>query len=208
MISNFIKKNFLTLLLVPYAVGTIGILLPLTRALFLGLTPVMLILSFVLVVVEEGKWTRFNVFALLFIFAGGFFVEFIGVNYGYLFGDYQYGTTLGPKWKGVPLTIAMNWAMLCIASRSLVNLVTQHKALSAFLAAAVVTAYDYLLEPVAIKFSWWWWDEGIIPMLNYICWFGFSFIFQLCFRKVPATAGRGFWMIFVHAIFYWILLLM
>ncbi|MFT4598965.1 MAG: hypothetical protein ACI9WM_001216, partial [Arenicella sp.] len=53
-----------------------------------------------------------------------------------------------------------------------------------------------------------WWDGGTIPMLNYICWFGFSFIFQLCFRKVPTTTGRGFWMIFVHAIFYWILLLM
>jgi putative membrane protein len=208
VISNFIKKNFFTLLLVPYAVGTIGILLPVTRAFFLGLTPIMLIFSFVLVVVEEGKWTRFNVFALLFIFVGGFFVEFIGVNYGYFFGDYQYGTTLEPKWRDVPLIIATNWVMLCIASRSLVNLVTQHKALSAFLAAAVVTAYDYLLEPVALKFSWWWWDGGCIPMLNYLCWFGFSFVFQLFFRKVPATTGRSFWMIFVHAIFYWILLLM
>ncbi len=208
MISTFIKKNFFTLLLVPYAVGTIGILLPVTRDFFLGLTPIMLIFSFLLVLVEEGKWTKFNSLALLFIFIGGFFVEYIGVNYGYLFGDYEYGSTLGPKWEGVPLTIAMNWAMLCIASRSLVNLVTHHKLVSAILAAAVVTAYDYLLEPVAIKFSWWWWDGGTIPIFNYICWFGFSLLFQLCFRKVPMTTGRSFWMIFVHAIFYWILLLM
>jgi uncharacterized membrane protein len=208
MISNFIKKNFFTLLLVPYGVGTIGILLPMSRDFFLSLTPAMLLFSFILVVIEEGKWTKFNVATLLFIFAGGFFVEFIGVNYGYLFGDYQYGNTLGFKWEGVPLTIAMNWAMLCIASRSMVNLVMQHKVLSSAVAAAVVTAYDYLLEPVAIKFSWWWWDEGIIPIFNYVCWFGFSFIFQLCFRKVPLITGRSFWMIFVHAIFYWILLLM
>ena len=207
MISNFIKKNFFTLLLVPYAVGTIGILLPISRDFFLSLTPVMLLFSFILVVMEEGKWTQFNVAALIFIFVGGFFVEFIGVNYGYLFGDYQYGTTLGFKWEGVPITIAMNWAMLCIASRSMVNLVMQHKVLSSAVAAAVVTAYDYLLEPVAIKFSWWWWDEGIIPIFNYVCWFGFSFIFQLCFRKVPLITGRSFWRIFVHAIFYWIVLL-
>jgi putative membrane protein len=208
VISKFIKQHYFTLLLVPYAVGTIGMLLPKSREFFMSLTPLMLIFSFILVVVEEGKWTKFNVLSLLLIFISGFAVEYIGVNTGYLFGDYQYGTTLGPKLGGVPITIAMNWAMLCIASRSLVNLVTNNKVVASAIAAAVVTAYDVLLEPVAIKFSWWWWDTLSVPIFNYVCWFGFSFIFQLWFRKVPVTSGRSYWMIFVHAIFYWILLLM
>lgn len=208
MISKFIKQHYFTLLLVPYAVGTIGMLLPVSRAFFMSLTPVMLIFSFILVVIEEGKWTKFNIIPLLLIFISGFAVEYIGVNYGYLFGDYQYGTTLGAKVGGVPVTIAMNWAMLCIASRSLVNLVTNNKIVASLLAAAVVTAYDVLLEPVAIRFSWWWWDTVSVPIFNYVCWFGFSFIFQLWFRKVSVTTGRSYWMIFVHAIFYWILLLM
>lgn len=208
MILNFIKKNFFVLLLVPYAVGTIGILLPLSRSFFLSLTPIMLLFSFVLVVVEEGRWSRYNVFSLLFIFTGGFFVEYVGVNFGYLFGEYQYGTTLGPKFKGVPITIAMNWAMLCIASRSLVNLISNKAVVASLISAAVVTAYDVLLEPVAIKFHWWSWDDGNIPVFNYVCWFAFSFIFQLFLRKVPKTTGRSFWMIFVHAIFFWILLLL
>lgn len=168
----------------------------------------MLLFSFVLVVVEEGRWVKYNILGLLFIVASGFFVEYLGVNFGYLFGDYQYGSTLGPKFEGVPITIALNWAMLCIASRSMVNLISNDVWISSFLAAAVVTAYDVLLEPVAIKFNWWSWDGGNIPLFNYICWFVFSFIFQLIFRKVSKTTGRSFWMIFVHAIFYWILVLL
>lgn len=191
----------------PYAVGTIGILLPVSRAFFLSLTPIMLIFSFILVVVEEGKWTKLNIGALLFIFCGGYFVEYLGVNYGVLFGDYQYGTTLGPKLYGVPVIIAMNWAMLCIASRSLINLVTRHRVLSSIIAAAVVTGYDYILEPVAIKFDWWWWDGGDVPLFNYVCWFVFSFVFQLLLKKVPIITGKSFWILFVHLLFYWILIL-
>jgi putative membrane protein len=208
VITNFVKKNFFTLLLVPYAAGTIGILLPVTRSLFLSLTPIMLIFSFILVVVEEGKWTRYNIAALAFIIASGFMAEYFGVNFGYLFGDHHYGTALGPKWLGVPLIIAMNWAMLCVAARSLANLVSNNTIISSVLAAGVITAYDFLLEPVAIRFGWWWWDGGSIPIYNYVCWFVFSLVFQLLFRKVPATAGRTYWIIIVHAIFYWILLLL
>jgi len=208
VIIKFIQKHFYTLLLVPYVVGIIGMLLPASRDFFMSLTPVMLLFSFVLVVTEESKWMKFNALPLVFICICGFAVEYIGVNYGYLFGDYQYGTTLGPKVYGVPLTIAMNWAMLCIASRSLVNLVTHKAVMASLLAAAIVTAYDVLLEPVAIRFMWWWWDGVNVPIFNYICWFVFSFFFQLWFRKVPKVTGRSYWMILVHAIFYWILLLM
>ena len=140
MIIKFIQKHFYTLLLVPYVVGIIGMLLPASRDFFMSLTPVMLLFSFVLVVTEESKWMKFNALPLVFICICGFAVEYIGVNYGYLFGDYQYGTTLGPKVYGVPLTIAMNWAMLCIASRSLVNLVTNKAVMASLLAAAIVPA--------------------------------------------------------------------
>lgn len=207
MISKFIKKHFLLLLIVPYVVGTIGMLLPVSRVFFMSLTPLMLVFTFLLVFFEEYKWTRYNVLALVFIFLGGFLVEYIGVNYGYLFGDYIYGTVLGFKIEGVPLTIAMNWAMLCIATRSLVNIISNKVFISALLSAALIAAYDFLLEPVAIKFVWWTWDDVSVPLFNYVCWFGFTFIFQLFFKKVPAQTGRSYIVLFVHAIFYWILLL-
>jgi putative membrane protein len=208
MISRFVKTNFFTLLLVPYVVGLIGILLPVTSSFFLSLTPYMLLFSFLIVYLEEGRWVIRNILAILLIIAFSFGAEYLGVNYGYLFGNYNYGSILGFKYYQVPLIISLTWAMLSIAARSLVNLVTNRYAISAFLSAIVITAYDFLLELVAVRFGWWYWDNGDIPIFNYVCWFILSFVFQLLFRKVPSITGRSYWIIFVHLLFYWVLLLM
>ena len=208
MISRFVKTNFFTLLLVPYVVGLIGILLPVTSSFFLSLTPYMLLFSFLIVYLEEGRWVIRNILAILLIIAFSFGAEYLGVNYGYLFGNYNYGAILGFKYYQVPLIISLTWAMLSIAARSLVNLVTNRYAISAFLSAIVITAYDFLLELVAVRFGWWYWDNGDIPIFNYVCWFILSFVFQLLFRKVPSITGRSYWIIFVHLLFYWVLLLM
>ena len=208
MISRFVKTNFFTLLLVPYVVGLIGILLPVTRSFFLSLTPYMLLFSFLIVYLEEGRWVIRNILAILLILLFSFGIEYVGVNYGYLFGDYKYGSILGFKYYHVPVIIPLTWAMLSIAARSLINLVTNQHVISALLSAIVITAYDFLLELVAVRFGWWWWANGEIPIFNYICWFIFSFIFQLLFRKIPSITGRSYWMIFVHLLFYWVLLLM
>ena len=95
MISRFVKTNFFTLLLVPYVVGLIGILLPVTRSFFLSLTPYMLLFSFLIVYLEEGRWVIRNILAILLILLFSFGIEYVGVNYGYLFGDYKYGSILG-----------------------------------------------------------------------------------------------------------------
>ena len=38
-----------------------------------------------------------------------FFSEWIGVNYGWLFGSYEYGDSLGFKIDGVPIIMGANW---------------------------------------------------------------------------------------------------
>ena len=208
MITAFIKKHFFVLLLVPYVIGTIGILLPVSRSFFLSLSPIMLLFSFLLVVGEEFKWLKQNVVALLSIIVLGFGTEYICVNYGWLFGNYQYGETLGYKYGGVPIIIAFNWLMLCISLRSLVNVVLKNNLAAALFTAGLITAYDFILEPVAIRFGWWWWDQTEVPLYNYVCWFIFSFIFQLFFKKLPKTVGRSFWMPIVQIIFFFLLLLL
>ena len=144
---------------------------------------------------------------LVLILFGSYFAEYIGVNKGWLFGEYQYGSALGYKMNGVPIIIAINWVMLSIAGRSFVELVTKNNVIASILAAILITAFDFLLEPIAIRFGWWWWDGGDIPTFNYLCWFGLAFLFQLILYK-PKSAGRAYWIMIVQAIFFWILLLM
>jgi putative membrane protein len=168
----------------------------------------MLAFSFILVVGEEYRWLKYNILAMLLIILLGFVAEYIGVNYGWLFGNYTYGETLGYKYGGVPVIIAFNWLMLCISLRSLVNNVLRKPLVAAVLTAALITAYDFILEPVAIRFGWWWWQGGAIPIYNYVSWFILSLIFQLFFRKMPKSAGRSYWMPIVQIIFFIILLLL
>jgi putative membrane protein len=42
--------------------------------------------------------------------------------------------------------------------------------------ATIATCFDFILEPVAVKLQFWSWENGQIPLLNYICWFTISAI--------------------------------
>ena len=44
----------------------------------------------------------------------GFFAEFIGVQTGLLFGDYIYGSVLGPKILDVPIMVSVMWALVML----------------------------------------------------------------------------------------------
>jgi len=37
--------------------------------------------------------------------------------------------------------------------------------------AAMATFFDFILEPVAVKLNFWTWNNGDIPLYNYLCWF-------------------------------------
>ena len=39
------------------------------------------------------------------------------------------------------------------------------------LASLIMLLLDFLIEPIAVKFDFWYWQEGFVPMQNYIAWF-------------------------------------
>jgi putative membrane protein len=100
-----------------------------------------------------------------------------------LFGDYKYGSVLGPKIFGVPVIIGVNWAMLSMVSASLLASLQLNYWLEVMAAAALMVFLDFLLEPVAVKLGFWQWKGGIIPAYNYVCWFFTSIFLQLVYRK-------------------------
>ena len=55
--------------------------------------------------VNQIKLHKRELLCIVLIFWTGIFVEFLGVNYGLLFGEYLYGRNLGPKLFGVPFLI-------------------------------------------------------------------------------------------------------
>lgn len=165
-----------------HLVGIIGLSLPEYQDLFLMLTPAQLLSSLVIILVFHRGWTdAFPVFAAA-AFWIGFGSEIIGIHTGYLYGDYVYGPTLGPKLWDVPIIIGVNWFILSYLTGTLFHKVPNDY-YGAFLAAIAMTSLDYIMEPVAVALDFWVWKFDIIPMENYGGWLGVSFLIQLIYRK-------------------------
>lgn len=135
----------------------------------------------------------------------GIVTEGIGVNTGYLFGDYEYGSVLGFKIYHVPYTIGLLWAGLNIAAKNFATKITKNPWVIALLASAIMVLLDIVMEPVATKLEFWTWAQNVIPIFNYVCWFFVSLLIQILWRKVD-TRNTVFDSIFIiQALFFVVL---
>lgn len=181
-----------------HAVGLIGILY-FDKSFFTTATPFNLLLSLTLLI-----WTQREKGGIFFIFLAltvltGLMAEIIGVNTGYLFGDYKYGTNLGPKINNVPVIIGINWfiiiyccgiAIHTMLTKAITKIAEQTKkpplalkAMSVIVDGATIAVFfDWIMEPIAIKLGFWQWANGSIPFYNYLCWFVISMLLLACFH--------------------------
>jgi putative membrane protein len=157
-----------------------------SRAFFEALTPFNLLISGFALLIFHPTWDRKFVYACLFVFLGGLTIEIIGVHTGLIFGNYEYGKTLGIKLLEVPLTIGLNWLVLLYATSSLVSKSQVSIFLKALVPAILMTALDYLIEPVAIKHDFWHWFGQAIPLKNYIGWFVSAYFLAIIFFYMDA----------------------
>lgn len=188
---------FLALLF--HASGAIGILLTPYKDWFVSNTPFTLLLMFVLLLLtQESK--NFNFWLLVAIcYIIGMITEIVGVNKGWLFGDYSYGDVLGPKLMGVPLLIGINWFTAVYCAGNLVYILNEwlfkklgndmQPSLAVMLfafvtdAAMITTFFDWVMEPAAVQLGFWKWvPSNEIPVYNFLCWFVISAILQTVFR--------------------------
>ncbi|MDI1321573.1 MAG: carotenoid biosynthesis protein [Algoriphagus sp.] len=166
-----------------HLVGIIGLSLPEYRWLFLMLTPFQLLSSMILILIFHRGWNdAFPIFAAA-AFWLGFGSELIGIHTGYLYGDYVYGVSLGPKLWDVPIVIGVNWFILVYLTGAVFHKSIPNDYYGAFLGAVSMTALDYVMEPVAVALDFWSWKFDIIPPENYLGWFLVSFLIHLIYRK-------------------------
>jgi len=186
------KKLTISIIVVAvfYLVGIIGISGD-QPGFFVRNTPLTLVLSAFLLLLNHKTWMKGEVACLLLLVIAGYFSEVTGVNTGYLFGNYHYGKTLGWKLWDVPVVIGLNWMMLVYITGNLVHQWRMHFLLQATIAACLMLALDYFIEPVAIKLDYWQWENNSIPLFNYLCWFIISFIFLSLFLKTGFRKYNG-----------------
>lgn len=152
-------------------------------AYFIALTPFNLLLSaLILLSGHQDFQPRFWLFCAT-CFLTGLVVELIGVQTGLLFGNYQYGATLGWKILGTPVIIGINWFILVYSSGSVIHKLNIPIWAKAAISASIMVVLDYLIEPVAMKYDFWNWQNGIIPLQNYVMWFVVAFGLLLYFHR-------------------------
>jgi putative membrane protein len=165
------------------------------REYFSLLTPInLLVTAGLFFFSSEGINTRAYV-SLFLVFACGFGIEWIGVNTGFPFGKYEYGTVLGPKLGNTPLLIGVNWSMLVLSVMMIGRLFSKNAFVIALIGGLLMTGLDILIEPIAIKTGMWHWFGQHPPLQNYIAWFVIAAILTAAVHKIapqlknPAAAG-------------------
>ncbi len=115
-------------------------------------------------------------FTVVIIFAASLLIEWVGVHFGFLFGDYDYGNNLGFKMDGVPLLIGVTWVTLILCTAAIADRIVKPIYLKILLGALLMLFVDFFIETSAPPFDFWIWAEGVAPFRNYVAWFGVSLL--------------------------------
>lgn len=171
-LQKFLPAVFIVL----FGVGIIGFRIPDLQPYFLALLPAFLVFVLILLLYGHQNWSRKFGLWLIGVFTFGWTVEWIGVNSSMIFGNYEYGDTLGPELNEIPWIIGINWLILTYCCKDIADRVFKHPALQIIFASLLMVLLDILIEPVAIKFDFWRWPSDMVPVKNYLGWFGISLL--------------------------------
>jgi bisanhydrobacterioruberin hydratase len=200
----FKKYPFHVLFASMYLAGLIGLNIESVRAFFYFFTPIHLVSALAIVLYFHQDWSNSFKIYCISAFLIGFLIEVVGVNTGLVFGQYQYDTTLGFKVFGTPPVIGALWLLLSYCFGIFVEQFQISKSFKIVLAASLMTALDFITEPVAIRFKMWSWFGKQPPLQNYIGWFVvslliFSLFFNLDFKKENKIAT---WILLLNTLFF------
>jgi bisanhydrobacterioruberin hydratase len=172
-----VSRHIPLLVVIYYAVGIIGFLITDLQPIMILLTPFTLLVTAVLLFWHHVKWRINDLMVFLFIAFSSFFVEMAGTQTGLIFGSYQYGKTLGWQIAGTPLLIGLNWWVLTYCFHAILLRLKLQAVFHVLLGALGMTFFDWVMEPAAVKTGMWYWENNIIPIQNYVAWFGLAFVY-------------------------------
>ncbi len=183
-------------LIIFHAVG-IGIFLYLNAA--PNLSYLTILGSAVMVLIaEENRTKSAIVFGIVFIV--GYLIELIGVQTGYLFGQYIYQDAMGPLVFGTPVIIGATWYATVAGAANVSRFVKAPILAQSILAGCLAVLMDMLIEQVAVSYGLWQWVGGEIPIYNYVCWFIFGSIFAFIYLKLTPNKNK----VAFHLFWIWI----
>lgn len=152
---------------------------------------------------SAAKYRKKFVFWAIVVVLFSFFAETVGVKTGLVFGSYTYGSTLWPQLLGVPLAIGFAWLLMMLCSMALMQRLPKigqaSSVIQVITIAILMTFFDWMMEPAAIKLGYWSWHDGRVPLQNYAAWFVISWLLAclgrylgLLRKQIPSIVLHGY----------------
>ncbi|MDG2246524.1 MAG: carotenoid biosynthesis protein [Flavobacteriales bacterium] len=181
------KENIsIGVLVILHTIGVIG-LSSSWQEYFLVLTPINLVVSGYFVLRHGAKkWA--GLYVLIAVLT--YLVEALGIHTGFPFGEYSYGRGLGPQLFNVPILIGLLWLLLLMGASFFISKITRNILLHSLIVAAIMTALDVAIEPVAIALDFWSWFSVHVPWNNYAGWFATALLLSFI-SKTDSSFGNN-----------------
>jgi putative membrane protein len=189
----------------------LGMPIPFKASFLIGYVGALMVFVIWHAISTKGWGCSLLMLASSFIVA--FTAEALGVNFGWVFGSYHYTEFLGFKLFGVPLLAALAWEPIIYAAFCLTDILAPSlvdraspwvKRLPIYVwmagvGALATTAWDMMIDPIAVSHGWWVWHEGGsylpylkhgVPVQNFVGWLGVSFLIHLIYRLLTETVAQ------------------
>lgn len=203
----YLNKFYIKHFIIFYSVGLIGHVLYFSRPYMFIITPFFLL--FFGLFSLSPYFIRRNTGVIIFTLLATtltFIIEVIGVKTGLIFGEYAYIDNLGFFIFEVPPIIGFNWVLIILGSAVFSKKVTESVLIQPFITAILAVFFDWVMEPVAISFSYWQWESSLIPIQNYLAWFCIAFIFSIPIIFFKLKLSKISFYYFVTQLVYFLLL--
>jgi len=142
---------------------------------------------------------------LIWTFLFTLFMEIIGSHYGIPFGKYFYTQNIPLRIIDVPLYVPITWYIIIYSSLQVSYIIFPFRFeelegikkwrinfVISILTALATTAWDLILDPIAVVRMNWIWEGGgpyyNVPLSNYLGWFAVAFI--ICFVFLSLFENR------------------
>jgi uncharacterized membrane protein len=177
-LSKLILPFSVGILVVMQGVGLFGMVYG-NQSYFVQLTALNLCITSLVFLLNSTNPIWQYTLAFISIALGGFFIEVLGVKTQIIFGTYWYGPNMGTKLWDVPLVMGFNWGVLILSCAAIAQKVYTNLFMKAIAGASLMVLLDLLIEPLAMKLGYWYWDTKQIPLQNYVAWWVISFVMLL-----------------------------
>jgi bisanhydrobacterioruberin hydratase len=187
----------------------LGMIIPFKVDFLVGFVFTLMIFVVWHAILTKGWKRSLLMFVLSYIIA--FIAEVLGVNFGLIFGSYHYTPMLGIQPLGVPLLAALAWEPIIYASFMMTNILIPFlpeqttpwkKILFSYIGLSIMgavatTAWDLMIDPIAVGHGWWVWHDGGayvsnigggVPVTNFLGWLLVAFIINLVYRYLNNSA--------------------